>query len=134
LLNGRHAVLCVATACDQRADLITLFEGAARWRGAYDLACDLKARNVRGPGWRRVVALALKYIWPIDTGSSHFNEYLARARRWHRALTHHQHLRATRLLNLDDTHDYCSPLKIALLWPMQARQQQSGAPGKATTI
>jgi hypothetical protein len=74
-----HAVLGIAAAGHQRADLVADVPLAGTFAKGCDFASDFQPRRGRCAGWGRITALALKHVRPVDAGCGHLDQYLALA-------------------------------------------------------
>jgi hypothetical protein len=68
------------------------------------LAGDLEAGNIRRARRRRIEALALHDVGPVDAGGRDLDQDFALGRCRHRALLRRQNLRPTRAFDADDGH------------------------------
>jgi len=87
--GGRHAILRVAAASNQCADLF----GHVRLDplpGFDDLAGDLEPKHVGGSRRRRIHAAALQHIRTIDARRDDLDQHLTGTRLRHRPLDGHQ--------------------------------------------
>ena len=100
----REAIFGVAAADYQRHHAIAGFPALDAGPERHDLAGDFEARNIRRAGRRRIEALPLHYIRPVDAGGRHLHQDLTVARRWNRALFRHQHLRPAGGFDADGRH------------------------------
>jgi hypothetical protein len=94
-LGRRHgAILRIAAAIGERADLIAHPIGGDALAERHDLAGDLQAEDGAGIGRRRIVALALQHVRPVDARRRDANEDLAACRMGRMLFHHHQIVRA----------------------------------------
>ena len=104
LRHRRAAILGIAPAGHQRAHGIADLPAGNALAKRNDLAGDLEAGDVGRARRRRVAALALQDIRPIDAGRGDLDQHLAGRRPRRRALAGCQHLRSAGLLDLDGGH------------------------------
>ncbi len=73
---------------------------------------DLETDDVARPGWRRVVALALHEVRPVDAGCGHVDEDLARG--GHRVvdLRQPEGVGTTGFVDDDGTHGFSLPRAV----------------------
>src|SRR6185437_6623546 len=100
----RETIFSVAAADHQSKNAITDFPAFDVRSECYDLARDLKAWNIRRAGRRRIEALPLHHVRPVDAGGRHLHENLARSGRGNRTLFGNKHFRPTGSLDSDDGH------------------------------
>ena len=96
LLRGRGAVLRVAAARHQRADLVAHAPLRHRTVHRDDPPGDLEPRDVGGARRHRIVAAPLQHVGAVHAGGGDGDEHLAGAGRGHRPRAGLQHLRDRR--------------------------------------
>ena len=96
LLSCTAAVFGIAAARRQRADPVADAPALHARADGRHLAGDLEAGQVGGAGRRRIGALALQHVGPVDAGGAHPDQDLALARPRHVALFGFQHHAARR--------------------------------------
>ena len=104
LRRRRHAVLGVPAAGEQRADLVAHRRIGHALPDRRDGSGHFQPRDVGSAGGRRVVALALHRVGPIDPGRRHLDQHLARTGSRHRPGRDPQRLGRTGLRDVDDAH------------------------------
>ena len=100
----REAIFGVAAADHQRKNAVADFPALDVRSERDDLAGDLEARNIRRAGRRRIEALPLHHVGPVDAGGRDLHQDLARAGRGNGALFRNQHFRPAGSLDSDDGH------------------------------
>src|SRR5436190_2298682 len=133
LRRRRHAVLGVAAARYQRTHGLA-FPPAARLRpDRGNRPGHFQARNVRRPRRRRIPALTLHHIGPIDARGRDFDQDVAASRVWTRALHRDEHVRLAGLSNLNGDHGCRSFFPLCPLSPLCPRTRQS-SPNAAAVV
>ena len=99
-----QAILRVAAADHERADLVAELPALHVRAERRHLAGDLEAGNVGRALGRRIGALALAHVRTVDAGGRDLHQDFAGARRRHRALLRHQHLRPAGGADGDRSH------------------------------
>src|SRR5882762_3922488 len=106
LWSGRGAVLGVAAALNERGHRVADAPSRDAFADDFDGARELQARNV-GSAWRhRIVAGALHGVGAIDAGADDLDEDFALLRPRDGARADSQHLRSSRLGDLDRAHGF----------------------------
>jgi hypothetical protein len=75
----RQAIFGIAAAHHQRHHAVADLPALDVRAECYDFAGDLEPRNIGRAGRRRVEALALHHVGPVDAGSRHLHQDLAGA-------------------------------------------------------
>ena len=92
LADRRRTILGIAAAGHQRAHRLADQFGRDILANRHDLTGDFEAENRGRAGRRRIGALALQHIGPVDPGSRHPDQHFAFGGHRNRALHRHQHL------------------------------------------
>src|SRR6266513_456725 len=104
LRSGRRAVLGVAAALDERGHPIADAPSRDAFADRRDATRELQPRNVGRARRHRIVAGALHGIGAVDAGGGDRDEELARLRLRNGARADSEHLRSSRLGDLDREH------------------------------
>ena len=72
----------------------------------HDRAGDFEARNVRGPGRRRVAPEPLQNIGPVHSGKCDLHQHLAGPGSWPRSLPEAQHIGRARPRDFNGFHEF----------------------------
>ena len=113
-LQGRGtAIFGIAATGHQRAHRITRLPALHILGHGHHRAGHLQTGNVRGPGRRRIGALALLHIRPVDAGCSDLDQQLARLEGWQRTGSELQNLGRTRG---SDFHCLHRAWQIGTIW------------------
>ncbi len=108
-LRFRHdAVLGVAAARDERADVVALAPAHDVRADGRDGSGDLEARQVRHARWRRILAEPLQDVRPIHACGLDAHQQFARSGSRCRPLDQTQDFRAAGCRDLDRFHS-CAP-------------------------
>src|SRR5262249_18220299 len=89
---------------EERHDALARTESARVWPHLDDVAGALQAENLRGPGGRRVHALALQEGGTIDRSGADADAGLRRSERGRRGIAELEHGLVARLSHDDGTH------------------------------
>src|SRR5207249_5220537 len=104
LRRRRDTVLGIAAARHQRAHVLALAPAAHVGPDRGNGPGHFQAGNIRRARRRRIPALPLHHVRPIDTGGRDLDQDLAASRLGPRALHRDEHVRVTRLANLYSDH------------------------------
>jgi len=104
LRHRRTAILGIAAAGHQGADRVADLPARDAIPERDDLAGDLQAGNIGSTRRRRIAALALQDVRPIDPGRRDLDQHFAGRRMGRWPLAGRQHFRSAERLDLDGGH------------------------------
>ena len=120
--NGQRVALMdgdifgIAAAGHQRHHRIANLEPRRAAAERHDMAGDFQARKVGGALGRRIAALALQHVGPIDAGRCDRDQDLALERMGHRPLDRFEHIRSAGLVDRDGGHGGGQGSSCGLSW------------------